>query len=195
MEDLSKNLSETAILEVGARLLAQHGYHRVTLEMLANQFGVTRQAIYYYYRSKEQLLEAIYESAMIGLLHDWDVILTEDKLPLVKFTEALRAFIRRVLGQPTAVLVLNTLERELDEPFYQMQRKRWHEYLLKLRILYNAACDQGQVLPIDPHIAVYSLIGAVLSLPQWYRPSGNLTPEDIEHQIMGLLERGYVRFA
>jgi len=184
-------LSEESLLETGARLLAVHGYHRMTLDMLAKQFGVKRQAIYYYFPSKERLLERIYETAMETLIQDWELILGTEHPPLDKLGLAMRAFLRRVLERPTAVRVLNRLESELERPFFLVQRQRWHDYLGRLRALYVAARDQRQVPDLDPHVAVYTIIGGIISVAQWFRPEGPLSRQQVEDQIWELVWNGW----
>jgi AcrR family transcriptional regulator len=47
------------IRAVAAELFAEHGYGETSLREIAERLGITKAALYYHYRSKEQLLEAI----------------------------------------------------------------------------------------------------------------------------------------
>ena len=56
------------ILEIATHLF-QKGFRATSLDEVAAEMGVTRPALYYYFRSKEELLVAIYDRA-VGVLID-----------------------------------------------------------------------------------------------------------------------------
>lgn len=45
-----------AALRVASRLFNEKGYHATSLDEIADQIGVTKTALYYYFRNKEELL-------------------------------------------------------------------------------------------------------------------------------------------
>ncbi|MDM8527312.1 TetR/AcrR family transcriptional regulator [Anaerolineales bacterium HSG24] len=47
------------ILKVALELFIQHGYERTSLTDVAERIGITKPAIYYHYKSKEQLYVAV----------------------------------------------------------------------------------------------------------------------------------------
>src|SRR5687767_11982406 len=50
-----------------ARVFARHGYHAASLDLVSDQLGVTRQALYYHFKSKGEILGALFDSAMESL--------------------------------------------------------------------------------------------------------------------------------
>src|SRR6266851_2663169 len=56
------------ILKVAATVFRKRGYHGGTLEEIAKKLRIKRPALYYYFRSKEELLQILLTRAMrIGL--------------------------------------------------------------------------------------------------------------------------------
>ena len=47
------------IMQVAARIFAIKGYHATTLEEIARELGITKPALYYHVRSKEEILREI----------------------------------------------------------------------------------------------------------------------------------------
>ena len=47
------------ILETARRLFAELGYDATSLQMIADEIGLTKAAVYYHFRAKSELLEAI----------------------------------------------------------------------------------------------------------------------------------------
>ena len=53
------NDTKEKILDVAQRLFTVKGYDKVTLREIADEVGVTKAALYYYFDSKEKLLETL----------------------------------------------------------------------------------------------------------------------------------------
>jgi AcrR family transcriptional regulator len=62
-----KALREQQILNAAERLFLEHRFHGLTLADVARETGVTKAALYRYFRSKELLFIAVYRRAM----SDW----------------------------------------------------------------------------------------------------------------------------
>lgn len=54
------------LLDATATLISQHGFAGTTLQMIADELGFTKAAIYYHFRAREQLLVAL----MNPILHE-----------------------------------------------------------------------------------------------------------------------------
>lgn len=65
--------SPTQITQVALELFAQRGVHATSLQMIADHLGVTKAAVYYHFRTKEQIIQAVLKPATDGLerlVHD-----------------------------------------------------------------------------------------------------------------------------
>ncbi len=63
--------TRTAVLETARRLFHEHGYDATSLQQIADAMGVTKANVYYYFRTKAAILEALLEpmaGALRGLL-------------------------------------------------------------------------------------------------------------------------------
>lgn len=61
---------EQQILDSAERLFLEHRFHGLTLSDVARQTGLTKAALYRYFRSKELLFIAVYKRAMVDLVDD-----------------------------------------------------------------------------------------------------------------------------
>lgn len=59
--------SPTQITQVALELFAQRGVHATSLQMIADSLGVTKAAVYYHFRTKEQIVQAVLKPATDGL--------------------------------------------------------------------------------------------------------------------------------
>ncbi|OKH66159.1 TetR family transcriptional regulator [Mycobacterium sp. SWH-M5] len=49
------------LVDAAVRLITQHGFAGTSLQMIADELGFTKAAIYYHFRTREQLLSAVVE--------------------------------------------------------------------------------------------------------------------------------------
>jgi len=61
------------IHEVALDVFADRGYERATMQQIAERLGVTRPALYYHYRSKEDILASVHEqlASSVDELLEW----------------------------------------------------------------------------------------------------------------------------
>lgn len=65
------------ILEVAERLFADEGYSRVSLRRITTEAGANMAAVHYYFRTKEALLKAIFETRAAPLTAERERLLAE----------------------------------------------------------------------------------------------------------------------
>ncbi len=65
------------ILKVASREFAKYGYKGVSLDRIAQKIGVTKPALYYYFKNKQTLYETILENKMDTLIKDLKICLNE----------------------------------------------------------------------------------------------------------------------
>jgi AcrR family transcriptional regulator len=64
------DLREAAILDAAERQLSETGADRVTVETIATEAGITRAALYFYFRSKNDVLAALVERTAAVVVAD-----------------------------------------------------------------------------------------------------------------------------
>jgi AcrR family transcriptional regulator len=59
--------TRTRILDTTLELFSEHGFEGTTLQQIAHSLGFTKAALYYHFRSKDDLLAALVAPAIAGL--------------------------------------------------------------------------------------------------------------------------------
>src|SRR6201992_4389238 len=60
----SMEVKREAVLRTAAHLFLEHGYQKSSMSMLAAQLKITKPALYYYFRNKEEILVECYRAGM-----------------------------------------------------------------------------------------------------------------------------------
>lgn len=190
----SKNGEEdrrSQILRIATALFREKGYNGTSLEDIADRIGFTKPAIYYYFDSKEDLLFSIVESVVSGALERVERIRAQELPPLERMHAILVENTRVVLEH----LDENTAfynERGLLSPERErMVRDIERSYTKVIRDTYAEGVATGDLLDIDPTVAVSTLLGATIWVYRWFRPGGRLSIERVAEDVAELLLNGY----
>lgn len=181
----------TQILRIATALFREKGYNGTSLEDIADRVGFTKPAIYYYFDSKEDLLFAIVEGVVSRALERVERIRAQQLPPLERMHAILVENTRVVLEH----LDENTAfynERGLLSPERErMVRDIERAYTQVLRDTYAEGVRSGDLLDIDPTVAVSTLLGATIWVYRWFRPGGRLSVEQVAEGVAELLLNGY----
>jgi AcrR family transcriptional regulator len=168
------------VVQAAAELFAQRGYQTTTMQDLTEATGLTAGGLYHYIGSKEQLLIAICDALMEPLLRAVDAL----DLAALEPEAALRALVETWVAHVAAhrehmVVFLqerHVIEREPQWRHVVASRKRF-ERLLERAL--ERVEREGSHRFADRRLTTFALLGMVNHLPQWYRPRGRLTVEQI----------------
>src|SRR5262245_49110034 len=92
------------LLDVTARLVAEEGFHQVTIEAVAREAGITRPIVYRHFGDLQGLLNAVVEREMAHALSQvTETTLTQltDGPPIELMLESLSAYLHTVQSHPT----------------------------------------------------------------------------------------------
>lgn len=179
------------ILNSATQLFADRGYRAVTIDDVAANLGYTKSVVYYYFKSKNEILWQIITRIFDGYLQKI-VAETEKGLPPV---EALSRMVRQhalnVMENPEWTSIFNREESELDPTQRRQIRKMKREYDAVFESVYEAGVAQGVFRGIPPHVAIGGAMGMCNWLYVWYDPEGPLSAEEIADHFATMLSGGW----
>jgi AcrR family transcriptional regulator len=71
-----------------------------------------------------------------------------------------------------------------------LRRRRYFEYVRETLRELDAI---GRLQDVDPTVAAFSVIGAIMWLPQWFRPGGRLSSDEVAEEVVRLMAAGVLR--
>ncbi|MDP4282130.1 MAG: helix-turn-helix domain-containing protein [Bacteroidota bacterium] len=75
----SQNTTEQKILDAARKVFHQKGYDGARMQEIAEEAGINKSLLHYYFRSKDNLFDAVFTEAMNGLLSRITGIITSEK--------------------------------------------------------------------------------------------------------------------
>lgn len=186
---VARNKKREAVLRMAAQVFNEKGYLAATLDEVAERLNVTKPTLYYYVKSKDEIL---YECVRIGLTMLQDAIIevgasggsAMDKLiaAMQKYTE--------IVTMDFGMCLIRVGEAPLPPESQRKLRRIKADIDLEFRELIRLGIKEGSIAQCDPKLAAFTLAGALSWIGRWYRPGGEWTPDDIARQCIALLCNG-----
>lgn len=137
--EADKALREQQILDAAERLFLEHRFHGLTLADVARETGVTKAALYRYFRSKELLFIAVYRRAMSDWVSEVEAI-GSDGFP--------EQFVDRILAHPVFCGLTAILHIALETGLSEEEAREFKLFLLaqarRITAVIAAATDQEE---------------------------------------------------
>lgn len=185
--------TQERIRAAAARVLTERGIATTRLADIATEAGVQAPAIYYYYASREELIEDVIRQGQVGT--ETRVRQAIDELdpatpPLDKICAAVEAHLRALheLSDYTTAAVRNVgqMSSEMRERTKADQRR----YGRVWKRLFEEARDAGDLrADVDLRTAELLVIGALNWTPEWWADSA-VSLETLVETARALTRRG-----
>jgi AcrR family transcriptional regulator len=180
------------ILTAAADLFRARGYRATTLDEIARKVGVSKPTLYGYFRSKEELLAAIFHRTMSMFERDLGHIRTSRDDPATQLRQLIRFHVGAVIAERSFLAVFFGEEANLPPTLSRAIRRRKARYDRMVRAIVEAGRRQGSIRTDEPRLLVFALLGMANWVYQWYDPKGTWNADTIAAQFIALLEPGYL---
>lgn len=147
---LEKN-AEQKIFEAARKVFQQKGFTGARMQEIANEAGINKALLHYYFRSKEKLFEHIFKEAFGKLLPSLAEIFTRPISIFEKIELFTQAYISIVIEHPfIPVFVLSEMHRNPDEFFSTYIQPQLLQNVQVIGQEFAKAAQSGIIRPIDP---------------------------------------------
>jgi len=180
------------VLDLSIQLFAAHGYRSTSLELVAERLGVTRQALYYHFKNKGEILAALFEEMMTKLESAVAAVPEEPADGQPRFAALLRAHIDVTVGNPALVALLLHERPEIAKLKGLRASKRRRDYARLFTDAYDHGVAAGQLRWMESWVAVNTLISAVNGASWWYHGETSASGAQLREGLYTLLSQGFM---
>jgi AcrR family transcriptional regulator len=169
---LERQQKMEAVLHAAAQAFSENGYHRTSLDGIAERLGISKPTLYYYAAGKDELIAAVVVRALdlIRACGPADVHasgLDQLKQLLRRYAEVVATDFGRCLAQ------LN------DADVGEAGSARIRD-----------GKPDGSIAPCDTRLTAFMLGGAVNGIGRWYRDGGDLSPAAVAEIYVNQMAAG-----
>lgn len=177
------------VLLAAARTFNRLGYHVATLDDIADELDITKPALYYYVKSKDELLFACGQLAMDELSTALDRSVDLEASGL----ERLRLFFRtyaEMICKDFGRCLAGTEPKDLASKSRKENAAGRRALNLSVREMIKDGIKDGSVRPCDDRAVSIALFDAFNGLSRWFNPKGAQPISQIADEYVAIFAKG-----
>lgn len=152
---------QARILETAKKLFIENGYQATSIRQIAAKSEVNVSMINYYYRSKLNLFQLIYDNALEEFINKISSILRSDLSFFVLIESWIDSFYEILIKYPqTSIFLLNEINKRHEHLISKVSKKELHNMYTLFAKRVEQEVSKGSIKNISP----ISIIMSVLSL-------------------------------
>lgn len=187
--ELQVKIRRDAVVATAARLFNEHGYYATTLDDVAKELHVTKAALYYYIKDKDEILFECQKQALLAMRDALDEIGQREHPVRERLEHFLRAY-AATLGQDYGKCLIRTGIRQLKPE----SRERVMPFVRQLDSGLLALIEEGiansELRENSSRLVRNFIFGAFQGLTLWFNPDGEFTIEDVFTSYWDVLVNG-----
>lgn len=191
-ESAYREAKRAELLKVCAELIARRGFAATTVREIGDAAGLLSGSLYYYFSSKEDILESLVSGLQDVLWARYQAIIDSADSPRVKLERALRVSLETMHTHNDEVRVYQNEGAllHLNDRFKPMAARR-HEFEAMISGFLVAGVEAGEFRSdLRVHVAFRLIRDSVWPIVHWYRPGGDVTIEEVAEEYLALLFDG-----
>lgn len=198
-EDMNKSKKmspskEQEIITVAARLFKEKGYRATTLEDIAAAVGMLKGSLYYYIRSKEELLYLVVRDPIRQAHSKLEEIVTTEAPVTTRIAQAIVTHMTVFHEHYPHIAVYlhdyHHLKQKLEKNVIETPK---HYQGLWMHLLQQGV-ESGELRDdLDVKMAGYAILGMCNWVYRWYNPHGTLSAEEIAGVFTKLVLEGLTK--
>jgi len=180
-----------AVLRTAVQLFLEQGYHRATLNDVAERLNITKPALYNYFRGKDEILFECWAMGLDLVETSTAAINAAGGSGLDKLRKMARAYGELMATDFGASLVrfdvrdLNPKHRDIVLAGKKSIDRTFRRYITE-------GIADGSIAPCDPKMTAFAIAGSLNWIGHWYQRDGTMTPQAIGDEFSVRLTEGII---
>ena len=189
---LNTETTKAQILKIASYIFYRDGYEKGSLNAVARKVGISKAAIYYHFKNKEEILYNIIIDDIDRLIFDLGEISKRKDDPIRELKEMVDVQVSYMSQKINAKIVFedgNFLSKKYQEILRRRQKEIVKIYKNKLKEIASVR----KLKDINITVAKFSVLGIINWLYQWYNPKGKMSMEKIKENIIKIIFYGTIQ--
>ncbi|MEU9343852.1 TetR/AcrR family transcriptional regulator [Streptomyces sp. NPDC048278] len=179
------------IMKVAAGLFDTRGYQDTSMEAIAQQVGVRKASLYYYFAGKDALLVQMHQEMIDLIIDAQERRLDEGGLgPRELLLAIMTDLVSLMETHPGHLRVFFEHFRELPEQVRDEIAGKRDRYLRMLVDVLERGVAEGEFRVADPQLTALAVLGMCNWTYQWFRPGGKRDAADVARYFYDTLLGG-----
>jgi TetR/AcrR family transcriptional regulator, cholesterol catabolism regulator len=191
---IKSEITREAILQNALKIFDRRGFANTSLEEVARETGLKREAIYYYFGNRAEILLAIIRPQSEALVESLrEIVTSEESFPNklhLAFRNHLMRFDRNCLEMTVS---LRDVYLDDAKDVRREMTKIWRAYETMWTELILGGQRSGDFAKVgDPKMIAFGILGMCNWLARWYDPKKSTSVDELVDTYFNMIAHGLV---
>jgi AcrR family transcriptional regulator len=189
-----KQALRRTVLEAAAKLFAHRGFGGTNLQDIADALELSRPALYYYFKSKEEMLSSLLEEVTVFSGRQATKLASKGDLnPTETLSQMAFSHAKWLLEHSVEFRLADRTENDLPAAMRRTHDKAKRAVLDNFARTIERGIELGHFRRVDAPVIALSIIGMCSWTAWWFVPGGRLPPAEIAKAIADFAVAGLSR--
>ncbi len=180
------------VLKTAAAIFAEKGYHSTSIRDIARATKMSLSGLYYYFKSKEELLFLIQDYCFTTVIDDCRRLLAGVADPVHRLKLLIENHLNYFVQNMNEMKVLSHEANAISGDLFKKVNNKKRQYVdLAMKLLEEIALVY-RINDLDIRVATFSLFGMMNWIYNWYSPRKDVDVAGLSQTITRLFSSGFL---
>lgn len=176
-----------AILDAASKLFIERGLGGTSMQDIATELGLTRTAVYYYFRNKQEILKGLSEDVTLaGKRLTERATEKRNSDPALALRDLVEQYASLILSRPSEFRVTDRSETDMPPKLAATAEVARRGIFENFGELIQRGIDSGSFRRVDARLAALAILGMCNWSAWWYKPGGRKSIAEVAALIADL---------
>ena len=180
------------VLKTSAAVFAEKGYHSTSMRDISRATKMSLSGLYYYFKSKEELLFLIQDYCFSTVIGDCRRLLEGVDDPVGRLKLLIENHLNYFVNNMNEMKVLSHEANSITGDLFRKVNSKKRQYVDLVIDLLGEIAGERRVERVDVRVAAFSLFGMMNWSYNWYSPRKDLDVAELSDQMTRLFLTGFI---
>lgn len=178
------------VLKTSAAIFAKKGYHSTSIRDIARATGMSLSGLYYYFRSKDELLFLIQDYCFSTVIGDCRKLIEGVDDPVHRLKLLIENHLHYFVHNMNEMKVLSHEANSIGGDLFKKVNSKKRLYVDLVMTLLEEIARKHRVRGVDLRVATFSLFGMMNWVYNWYDPRKDVDVAGLSNNITRIFLSG-----
>ncbi|HYV06107.1 MAG TPA: TetR/AcrR family transcriptional regulator [Blastocatellia bacterium] len=178
------------VLKTSAAIFAEKGYHSTSIRDIAKATEMSLSGLYYYFRSKDELLFLIQDYCFSTVIDDCHKLIAGVEDPVHRLKLLIENHLHYFVHNMNEMKVLSHEANSIGGDLFKKVNSKKRQYVDLVMELLEEIARKHRVRGVDLRVATFSLFGMMNWIYNWYDPRKDVDVAGLSNNITRIFLSG-----
>ena len=180
------------VLKTSAGVFADKGYHSTSMRDISRAAKMSLSGLYYYFKSKEELLFLIQDYCFSTVIDDCRRLLEGVDDPVRRLKLLIENHLNYFVNNMNEMKVLSHEANSISRDMFRKVNDKKRQYVDLVMNLLGEIARENRVGGVDIRVATFSLFGMMNWIYNWYDPRKDVDVAGLSNNMTRLFLSGFL---